>query len=780
MNRISPIKGKVKINILEEEMMKVKKTIRTIGLIFVTLCSFVFLLACEKQSEVKTTGGYMEEKIKLPSKADLVTSLIRLDDGTLRMLGWIGDDEAVWDSSDEGNSWTQYTNISKTLKVNPNERLYTMSWLLSTGKIITKVTQFSDDETGAMLPIEVYAIESDKNSKKIEVELPPYENDCGCAGDTHDHPELPNDFYDVQFPDNERILVSDANGQIHLVNMETGEIERSYGELGVYAYGIRSFVIFKNSIIVLMGNDSKVYDIDSGEVINNEMANLLQGIETDFVASHMEDDTEKILYSVNEVELRRVGEGEENTQLLDYTKTSFAGKYPTILSVVPNGEQGFFVAVECLGEAEIYKYSYVEEAEKEKSDLIIYALEANPRLSRAVALFNTENQDTKVELQIGVSGADAGTAEDAIKELNLKMLNKEGPDVFVLDGLPMKAYNNSDILLDISEILRSEKEAYFENILQTYATGDEIFVAPMTFNFFTIQGKQNLLEAANNLDDLAVELEKINTTEENIGSTIITYDSLLESCYQTTISSLIQEDGTIAKDDLQNFFEQVQRLHIASGEQGNEESKEIEAIAYASYNFKALCLDKINIGFTPIVEWTNIDTIYNANREVADLGFAFLNSDLGNVYQPEFTVGIAKDSDNVELSKQFLQFLLSEEMQTVSNLREGGGMSIHKNAFLNQLNRTNEMLKKIEGTTLGLGEFDEEYGTGEKWTIEPLTEEEKSDIMEIADSLDTVAYQDEEVKGIIMEHLDMLLMGNTSLEEVTNTALNQLEIYFNE
>ena len=62
-----------------------------------------------------------------------------------------------------------------------------------------------------------------------------------------------------------------------------------------------------------------------------------------------------------------------------------------------------------------------------------------------------------------MSGENGLTAEDAIKALNTEIMAGNGPDVIMLDGLPIESYLAKGMLADLSENLKAveEKEEFF-------------------------------------------------------------------------------------------------------------------------------------------------------------------------------------------------------------------------------------------------------------------------------------------------------------------------------
>ncbi len=62
--------------------------------------------------------------------------------------------------------------------------------------------------------------------------------------------------------------------------------------------------------------------------------------------------------------------------------------------------------------------------------------EDEPVIRQAISLYQMKNPEIYVEYEVGLEG-NAATREDVIKNLNTRMMAGEGPDVLILDNMPM-------------------------------------------------------------------------------------------------------------------------------------------------------------------------------------------------------------------------------------------------------------------------------------------------------------------------------------------------------
>lgn len=86
--------------------------------------------------------------------------------------------------------------------------------------------------------------------------------------------------------------------------------------------------------------------------------------------------------------------------------------------------------------------------------LQVWSLEDEPVIRQVVSEYQKENPAVYVEYEIGLTG-NSVTREDAIKNLNTRTMAGKGPDVLVLDNMPMESYMEKGILMDMAPLLEA-------------------------------------------------------------------------------------------------------------------------------------------------------------------------------------------------------------------------------------------------------------------------------------------------------------------------------------
>ena len=95
-------------------------------------------------------------------------------------------------------------------------------------------------------------------------------------------------------------------------------------------------------------------------------------------------------------------------------------------------------------------------------------------MKQAASLFQMEHPDVRVELIDGAGESGSTLKSDTIRSLNAELLNGNGADVLVLDGLPIESYIEKGVLEDLSDIITPMVKAgeLYPNIAESFTGSD--------------------------------------------------------------------------------------------------------------------------------------------------------------------------------------------------------------------------------------------------------------------------------------------------------------------
>lgn len=143
------------------------------------------------------------------------------------------------------------------------------------------------------------------------------------------------------------------------------------------------------------------------------------------------------------------------------------------------------------GALSLIAYTYDENVATEPGTVLsVYTLYDSTVLRECVNQFQQAYPDVMVDITVALPEGTAVTRDDAIRTLNTELLSGNGPDVLVLDGLPVENYIGQGMLLDLSSAVQPmlDSGALLPNIASSFAEEGSIPAVPTRFLLPTLWG----------------------------------------------------------------------------------------------------------------------------------------------------------------------------------------------------------------------------------------------------------------------------------------------------
>ncbi|MDE5932639.1 MAG: hypothetical protein K2H40_09190, partial [Lachnospiraceae bacterium] len=345
-----------------------------------------------------------------------------------------------------------------------------------------------------------------------------------------DNTEIPVDIAlteDDRYLD--RVYISDA-GRIFVTTRGNSNLyevrEDGSSELFLMVEaGHPDLIQFQGNLMVMdgYGYDSLViYDLDKKEYIEDDvLAEFIKTNYQDRAGSSINSyglyfffGEEGIIYLAGEEGLyRHVIGGGAMEQLIDGKLCSLGNPAYNIQSMIALENNEFLALFE--GSRMIHYVYDPDIPTKPSEKLVVYGLEDNETVRQAINLYQTQNPEVYIEFECGMSGEDSVTREDALKSLNTKIMAGEGPDILLLDNMPLSSYVEKGLLLDIGPFLNqlSGEEALLENVLEAVKTGDQIFAVPCEIKLPVMMAGKQYLSQVDSLEGIADMMEQLREEE---------------------------------------------------------------------------------------------------------------------------------------------------------------------------------------------------------------------------------------------------------------------------
>lgn len=425
----------------------------------------------------------------------------------------------------------------------------------------------------------------------------------------------------------------------------------------------------------------------------------------------------------------------------------------------------------------------------------IYSLREDMNIRQAISRYQTSHPDVFVSYRIGMDGGDSVTRDDAVKKLNTEIMAGEGPDLLVMDELPLDSYIDKGMLLDLTDHLKeySAKEPLFDNVIEALKRDGKAYVVPATIGVPHIAAAAEGMESVTNLSELAGIVEQMR--EAYPGKDILGISGekgILKRFAGTSEPKWISADGTVDREIIGDYLEQCKRIFDAQMDGLNESIAEaynsrMERVA----SFDGRSADEIDweiyldtmsyVGKEQMLMsgWTNQQYGYlemvslNKNKGFEDAKVVPMQGQCSKVFKPATMLAVSVVSEDMDQALGFLDACLSAEVQSEYN-----GIPVNQNGFDMQFTPRQDILQED-------GEYTSMYTTdadGNELSFIcywPSDEQIAAFKQELA-SADTAYIPDLTLEEAVLKQGTAYMQGGQSLDQALDEIEKAVAIYMAE
>ncbi|RGH41004.1 carbohydrate ABC transporter substrate-binding protein [Firmicutes bacterium AM41-5BH] len=680
--------------------------------IFLTMMLMISTIGCRSKEDdpiekKDTKVAYQADKIEKPKDISKIQFLIYLEDGTLRIggSGQSGEERTVWDSKNNGKDWILAGDSEQLPELKNQNAFYKYS---SDGKFYVV-----EDQT-----IRLY--EDTQPSTINIVEGESYLDSALCG----------QDFY---------LLVEDETG--------TKQIRK--------------------------------YDLSEQIWENMENEELVQALKkTTGYGCLAADSLAEMLYTEGEGIVKYCVEKDETTYAIN--EEVLSGCIDTINEPITGlAVQGENIVVCTAGksgsESNLYflQKEQTKKTEKDKTDtgkstvLKIYSLKENSMIRSSLAFFRREHTDISINYTVGYTGEDGFSVSDAIRKLNTEIMADEGPDIIVLDNLPVEEYISKGVLEPVTDIVNEKKDEIFFNMIEGYNKESEIFCVPTTFRIPVIIGNSEVVSA----ESSKVVIDQMEQQESPV---LTRQDFPYAAMYMFVTSDMVEKDG-MNEEKLTAYYNDLLRLKEMGnvtdkivGESDYSMNQTVDIFPYGESDVPSdIYFGEAKAGVGQIA-YADSYIKLNSARKQADIQFDYLNKSGGNYYIPTEVLGINSRSSYKDAAKEFLSLYLTEEVQNTNTM----GFSINRNSMRNSAAVTDSpqyystIYKNLEDTS-GLDLY-------------TLSTDEFNELLQFVELADTPVWVDAVVTETVMEQADKILYEGLDVQTAVKTVCDKIDLYLKE
>lgn len=738
-----------------------------------------------KGTNASAMGRYLEEEMNLPEGITKIMSMSKLSDGGIRMLASNAENKSsIWDSKDGGSTWTKVSDFPEELMKDGGQIM--TSAISSSGESAIAIMASAGD-TGE-IAVHNWILDKDGKATKLTIDLPQSKNqgDGEASGN--------NGIGKFVYTDDGTLIGSDFEGNVHLIDSKTGKISKSFNEISKNGYMLSMEAVGKN-LIVVTDKEVQLFDLSTGEQLEkdaaltdqllkgkdeNDIMNMLSGVGAAFNFTKGKDDN-SVFFSSNEGIYSHTIGGNLVEQIVNGALTSMGNPKFSFISITALEDGSFLIAgAEGYETFKLYKYTYSKDTPSTPSkEVKVYSLEDNAEVRQAIAFFQKNNPDIYVTLEIGIAGGDAMTVSDALRTLNTNIMAGKGPDVLILDGMPVKSYSEKGLLTDLTEILKrvESSEGLIESVKKTYASEDKIHAIPTRFKMPVLQGSKGNIENMNDLSSMVEQIEKLK--KENPDKGIfgdMEIGTLIEKLYASNSAAWLTEEGTLNQDALKEFFTLLKQIYESDKHEEKSENQLVmgEFGESTFYNINGgigdLVSNKNLLNMGLVSEISQYVQVVLANKKMGDGAVKLLNGQTTNAFVPMTTVGISSKSTDTETAGKFVEFLLSKDAQTIS---QGGGLPVNKTAFDEDIKNASKDSGDQTPNLDANGQEAQNQAGG-------VSESDLKELNTMIESLTTPSVVDDVIKENIKEQADQYVSGNITIEEAVKNVMQKINLYLSE
>ena len=547
-----------------------------------------------------------------------------------------------------------------------------------------------------------------------------------------------------------------------------------------------------------------IYDLDAGEYIEDRA--IIEFVKENYANRNYNGDDYGTMYLMpgddgavyvlgSKGIHRHVIGGNMMEQIVDGNLSMLGNPNYSIVSVIQPEENVFLIL--CTG-GKLLRLTYDPDVPSVPENMItIYSLREDEKIRQAISLYQTQHPDTFVSYEIGMGEGDAVTREDAVKRLNTEIMAGSGPDLIVLDDLPISSYVDKGLLLDITDYLAqySAKEPLFDNIIEAMKIDGKAYMAPVTIGLPMMAVSEEYTAKMTDLSGVGDVVEELRA--EHPGENIIgmcSPVSVMKRFAATSAPKWIKADGTLDLESIGEYLEQCKRIYDAQmdGLDANivqYYADRAEAMAAYLGSNEYTYNEQISRGVLNYISrneyllpgWADNANDYievmslDKTKGFEDAKVISMEGQCSNVFRPSTILGINAASGRIDAAKGFMDtFLSAASMQNVYD-----GFPLNQEAFDIQFTPNKEFVWGENGEYLSWSTSDAD-GNGISYQTYWPTNEQIAELKSQIASLNTAYIPDSVLEKAVFDSGVEYMRYDRDLESILTSIERALAIYMAE
>lgn len=731
-------------------------------------------------------GRYMETIYPYAEEINRNGGVNWLDDGSLTLIDY---NSGLYRSLDNGQSWSK----EDTSWYPMLEGVYCLSAVM--GPDGTVAATCSGEMSEVVRTVYGKPVAEDWEGNYCVFSLPDGTDKVVDFGFRQEDGSCISSFV---FKEDGRLFAKDMQGRVYEVDIEKESLrelfmaERAVGYLSfskeiLMAVGYDRLYLYDLEKEVMLPSDATVDAFIRQALVDERVSYTSGGYPLAVIGS---DEPDVLYLACQDGMYRHILNGSMMEQVIDGALSIFGDSYTSIYQMRALENQEFLVAFS--PSVGMVRYTFNEDVPAMPDrELRIYSLEENHSVRQAVTAYKRAHTDVYVRYEVGLESDSSLTAEDAVKRLNTQVLAGEGPDVLVLDGLPLHTYKEKGMLLDIHMLFRGlQGEAQlFENIVKGFAEENgSIYAMPMGVRVPLLVGEKGRIDKAEDLESLAAEVEKLRADYPE-GGLFGIYDAeaFLRLFGSVSSSAWVDEEGRMDAETVKEFLTLTKKMYdleLKGAIPKQQQTLQEQAEEMASYGEDVLASRAqvsnnvlyLPMGYAQMAAGSSegiqldLDSVTSVLRLDDTLDYRVFQGQSKNLFIPVAMVGISARSEETEEAKAFVQLMFDSETQKeIYN-----GYPVNRSAYQAHFAFSEE---NQSNGTMTLQKADD---TEQDFELYWPNQEEQQQFTACMEALTTPALTNHYLCELVYTEGTKVLEGEVSVEHAATEIVKKAAIYLAE
>lgn len=364
-------------------------------------------------------------------------------------------------------------------------------------------------------------------------------------------------------------------------------------------------------------------------------------------------------------------------------------------------------------------------------------------------------------------------------KLNNDIISGNMPDILVVtNNLPMESYISKGLIADVDKLIAEDEELsqkeFMENLFEAYRVDGKLYYIIPNFNVRTMMGKTSMLEGRTSwtMQEFQQFVDSLPEGTQAMGTMVRDYfmSLVLQYCGSDFVDvstgkcnfdseqfiAMLEYAKTLPTEMPENYYEGDYWMNSESQYRDN----------------KTVLMETYISDFMDMVR--NINGVFG--DEVTYIGFP-TESGMGSIIQANEMYALSAKSKNLEGAWDFIRFYLTDEFQ---ESEQNWTLPVSKDVFMKKANEAMEKPYYMDENGKKV-EYDMEYYiNGESIILDPLTQEQVDQLVELISSINKKQYYNEDIYNIITEEAAAFFEGQKSAKDVAQIIQSRAQIFVDE